>query len=556
MNKSQKAQSSGQQFPDGKVRGMDLLRDPAHNKGTAFTKAERDVLGLRGLLPPAVLTQEQQAGRILRHFRAASSDLDRYVLMNDLGDRSEQLFYKVVMDNLEEMLPILYTPTVGQACQHYGYIFRRPRGVYVSTRDRGHMDEIFKNWPHKNVRIIVVTDGERILGLGDLGANGMGIPVGKLELYTACAGVPPEQCLPVMLDVGTENQELLDAPLYLGHKMPRLRGREYRDMVEEFMVAANKAYPGVLIQFEDFANTNAFPLLADYRDRFCVFNDDIQGTGSVAMSGILSSLKITGKKLSEQKFLFLGAGAASMGIGDMLTALIMEEGAGEEEARRHCWFMDSTGLIVQGRDRLTEHKELYAHPHEEIKDFHEAVKALRPTAIMGASGQPGSFSREILETMAEINERPIVFALSNPTSKAECTAEEAYRFTEGRAVFASGSPFAPVKYQHKTFIPGQGNNAYIFPGVGLGVIASQSRHVTESMFFAAAKTVASLVDADDIEHGRTYPPFNKIGAVSLDIATVVAEEAWNTGLARAKRPDDIRSYISSLRYNPVYDRYA
>lgn len=537
------------------LRGMELLRDPAHNKGTAFSKKERDALGLRGLLPPGVLTREQQAERILKHFRAASSDLDRYILMNDLLDRSEQLFYTVVMENLEEMLPILYTPTVGQACQQYGYIFRRPRGVYVSARDRGHMQEIFSNWPHEDVRIIVVTDGERILGLGDLGANGMGIPVGKLELYSACAGVPPEQCLPVMLDVGTENEELLNAPLYLGHKKPRLRGEEYDEMVEEFMVAANAAYPGVLVQFEDFANANAFPLLARYRDRFCVFNDDIQGTGSVAMAGILSSLKITGQKLKDQKFLFLGAGAASMGIGDMLTALIMEEGASEDEARKHCWFMDSKGLIVAGRDRLTAHKQRYAHPHEEMDDFHEAVKALRPTAIMGASGQPGSFSEEILRTMADINERPIVFALSNPTSKAECTAEEAYTYTDGRAVFASGSPFAPVKYKGKTFIPGQGNNAYIFPGVGLGVIASRSERVTEEMFFVAAKTVASLVDDDDIFHGRTYPPFDKIGEVSLDIAVEVATLAWDQGLARASRPENIRSYIKGLRYDPDYHEY-
>ncbi|NNF51326.1 MAG: NAD-dependent malic enzyme [Gammaproteobacteria bacterium] len=553
---SNKNNKDGAQSVGNGIRGMDLLRNPAHNKGTAFTKAERDALGLRGLLPPGVLTQQQQAERILRHFRNARSDLDRYVLMNDLMDRSEQLFYKVVMDNLEEMLPILYTPTVGQACQEYGYIFRRPHGVYISARDRGHMPEIFNNWPHKDIRIIVVTDGERILGLGDLGANGMGIPVGKLQLYTACAGVPAKHCLPVMLDVGTENQELLNAPLYLGHKKPRLRGKEYDDMVEEFMVAASEAYPGVLIQFEDFANPNAFPLLKRYRDRFCVFNDDIQGTGSVAMSGILSSLKITGQKLSDQRFLFLGAGAASMGIGDMLTALIMEEGVSKEEARQHSWFMDSTGLIVAGREKLTAHKARYAHPHAEIKDFCEAVKALKPTTIMGASGQPGSFSKEVLRAMAEVNERPIVFALSNPTSKAECTAEEAYRYTDGRAVFASGSPFAPVKYKHKTFIPGQGNNAYIFPGVGLGVVASKSKHVTEEMFFIAAKTVASLVDEDDIAHGRTYPPFDKIGEVSLDIAVEVAKLAWDNGLAQVDRPVDIREFIRDLRYDATYHNHA
>ncbi len=536
--------------------GSDLLRDPAHNKGTAFTKPERDALGLRGLLPPGVLTQKQQGERILRHFRDAGSDLERYIQMNDLCDRSEQLFYSVVMEHLEEMMPILYTPTVGQACQEYGYIFRRPRGVYISARDRGRMPEIFANWPHRDVRIIVVTDGERILGLGDLGANGMGIPVGKLQLYTACAAVPPEQCLPVMLDVGTENQELLDAPFYLGHKKPRLRGQDYDDMVESFMQAANEAFPGVLIQFEDFANPNAFPLLKKYRDRFCVFNDDIQGTGSVAMSGILSSLRISGGKLSDQKFLFLGAGAASMGIGDMLTALMVEEGMDKAEARRHCWFMDTTGLIVAGRERLNDHKARYAHRHEQITDFHEAVKALKPTAIMGASGQPGSFSKEILRSMAKFNERPIIFALSNPTSKAECTAEEAYKYTSGRAVFASGSPFNPVKYKGRTYIPGQGNNAYIFPGVGLGVMASRSRHVTEDMFFVAAKTVASKVDEDDIAHGRTYPPLDKIGEVSLDIAVAVAELAWETGLAQAKRPKNIRRHIEAMRYDPTYHTYV
>ncbi len=536
--------------------GIDLLRDPTHNKGTAFTKAERNALGLRGLLPPGVLTQKQQEARILRHFRETPSDLDRYVQMNDLCDRSEQLFYSVVMANLEEMMPVLYTPTVGLACQEYGYIFRRPRGVYISARDRGRMPEIFANWPHRDVRIIVVTDGERILGLGDLGANGMGIPVGKLALYTACAAVSPEQCLPVMLDVGTENRELLDAPLYMGHKKPRLRGQEYDDMVEEFMLAANEAFPGVLIQFEDFANQNAFRLLDKYRERFCVFNDDIQGTGSVAMSGILSALRITGGKLCDQRFLFLGAGEASMGIGGMLTALMVEQGLDEAEARKRCWFMDTKGLIVEGRERLNEHKAHYAHPHEEIGDLHEAVRKLKPTAIMGASGQPGSFSKEVLRTMARINERPIIFALSNPTSKAECTAAEAYKYTDGRAVFASGSPFAPVKHKNKTFIPGQGNNAYIFPGVGLGIIASRSRHVTDEMFFTAAKTVANVVDEDDLSHGRTYPPFEKIGDVSLEIATAVAKIAWDTGLAQAPRPKNIRTHIEVMRYDPTYHTYV
>ncbi len=541
---------------DPMPRGIELLHDPTRNKGLAFTQAERDALGLHGLLPPAVLTQEQQVARILENMRKGASDLERYIQLHDLGDRSERLFYRVVMDNLEETLPILYTPTVGAACQQFGHIYRRPRGLYVTARDRGRIREILGNWPRHDVRIIVVTDGERILGLGDLGANGMGIPVGKLALYTACAGVPPEHCLPVMLDTGTGNQDLLKDPLYLGEKTPRLRGAAYDELVDEFLEAVEEVFPMCLVQFEDFANTNAFRLLEKYRDRYCVFNDDIQGTGSVALAGVIASMRLIGSRISDQRFLFLGAGEASTGIADQLVMAMVEEGSTPEAAKQRVWMFDSHGLVVDGRSHLNAHKLRYAHPHPEIRDFAEAVRQLRPTAIMGASGQPGVFTREILELMGTMNERPIVFPLSNPTSKAECTAEDAFVATQGRVAFASGSPFPPVKVGGKTYIPGQGNNAYIFPGVGLGVIGVRSRHVTDEMFFAAAKTLAGLVDADDLDHARTYPPFSRIRDVSLDIAVAVARIAFDRGLARVDRPKDLRRFLADLRYDPTYPNFA
>lgn len=541
---------------DGLPRGLAILHDPVHNKGLAFTRAEREALGLTGLLPPAVLTQEQQVARILENLQKAGNDLERYIQLHDLGDRSERLFYRVVMDNLEYTLPILYTPTVGAACQQFGHIYRRPRGIYITRHDRGRVREILSHWPRRDVRIIVITDGERILGLGDLGANGMGIPVGKLALYSACAGLAPEHCLPVMFDTGTENQALRDDPLYLGERAPRLRGEAYDGLLDEFMQAVEANFPGCLVQFEDFANINAFRLLEKYRERYCVFNDDIQGTGSVALAGVISSMRITGGRISDQRFLFLGAGEAATGIADMLVRAMIEEGLTEDAAKARIWLFDSHGLIVSSRTGLQHHKARYAHPHPQETDFLAALKALKPTAIMGASGQPGVFSKEVLETMARLNKNPIVFPLSNPTSKAECTAEAAFTLTEGRVAFASGSPFPPVKVGGKTYIPGQGNNAYIFPGVGLGVIASKSRHVTDEMFFAAAKTLAGLVDADDIDHGRTYPPFTRIRDVSLDIAVAVAELAYRDGLARVPRPKDLRGAIAALRYDPRYPTFA
>ena len=551
-NAKKKLQSQKTDFPTG----VDLLHDPVLNKGTAFTEQERAALGLRGLLPPHISTQDEQVMRVMENHRRKPNVLERYIHLMALQDRNETLFYRVVMDHIERMMPIIYTPTVGQACQEYGHIFRRSRGVFISLADRGRMVELLQNWPSKDVRVIVVTDGERILGLGDLGANGMGIPVGKLSLYTACAGVPPSQCLPVTLDVGTNNEALLKDPLYIGASQRRLRGQAYDDVVDEFIQAAVQVFPDVLIQFEDFGNTNAFRLLEKYRDRICTFNDDIQGTAGVALAGLYSALRITGGQLKDQKILFLGAGEAGIGIGGLIVSAMVGEGLSEEEARLRCWFVDSKGLVVKSRTDLAEHKLPYAHDHASTSDFLGAVRALKPTAIIGVSGQPGTFTQPVLESMAQFNEHPIIFAMSNPTSKAECTAEQAYRWTQGRAIFASGSPFDPVTLDGKTYTPGQGNNAYVFPGVGLGIVACGIKLVTDEMFFVAAKALAHKVSEADLEQGLIYPPLERITDVSAVIAHAVAEVAYKRGLATVPRPDDLLAYIKSKMFKPEYKNYV
>ena len=542
---------AGDQFP----RGIELLRDPLLNKGTAFTERERDALGLRGLLPPHVLSQDEQAERILKHLRRLPDDLEKFIALSALHDRNEALFFRVVCDNIDEMQPLIYTPTVGLACQQYGQILQRSRGLFIGANDRGRIAQVLRNWPH-SAGIIVVSDGERILGLGDLGANGMGIPIGKLSLYTACAGVHPALCLPVILDVGTNNTGLLSDPFYIGLRQRRLRGAGYDELVEEFVTAAQEAFPGVLIQFEDFANHNAFRLLNKYRDRICTFNDDIQGTAAMALAGILSALRITGGGLTDQKLLFLGAGEAAIGIADLVVSAMVAQGLSEPAARARCCMVDSRGLVVKSRADLSVEKRQYAQDHAPVGDLLAAVKALRPTAIIGVAAVGGTFTGEVLREMALINKRPIVFALSNPTSQSECTAEEAYRHTGGRALFACGSPFDRVTVNGRTFVPRQGNNSYIFPGVGLGAIASGARRITDEMFMAAAHTLAHDVTECDLEQGSLYPALPRIREVSAHIGTAVARVAYRNGLAAEREPEDIPAHVTSQMYDPHYRSYV
>ena len=537
-------------------KGLAMLQDPRLNKGMAFTERERDKFGLRGLMPPSLLTQKQQAERVLENFRRLPSDLEKFINLAALHDRNEALFFRVLSEHPDEMTPIVYTPTVGLACQKFGHIYQRPRGMFVSIRDRGRIAKVLRNWPHRKAGIIVVTDGERILGLGDLGANGMGIPVGKLALYTACAGVHPDLCLPVTLDVGTENEMLRADPYYVGIRQKRVRGKAYDDFIEEFITAARRVFPGVVIQFEDFANTNAFRLLRRYRDRICTFNDDIQGTAGVALAGIYSALRITGGKLADQKLLCFGAGEAATGICDLVVSAMVSQGLTEANARRRCWLVDTQGLVVKSRTKLAEHKLPYAHDHPPVPDFLSAIQTLKPTAIIGVAAVGGTFTRKVLETMARINERPIVFALSNPTSKAECTAEEAYRWTGGRAIFACGSPFDPVTIDGKTYVPRQGNNSYVFPGVGLGAIASGARHITDEMFSSAAHALARQVTEADLAQGSIYPALTRIREVSAHIATAVAEVAYKRKLASARKPLDVLGHVTSQMYDPHYRDFA
>lgn len=536
--------------------GAALLNDPLLNKGTAFTEKERSALGLRGLLPSHVSTLEEQVQRVMENYSRKQTALGHYIYLASLQDRNETLFYRVLVDHLEQMMPIVYTPTVGTACQQFGHIFRRSRGLYASYADRGHIAQILENVPHKDIRVIVMTDGERILGLGDQGASGMGIPIGKLSLYTACAGICPAQTLPVLLDVGTENDAYLIDPLYTGLRQRRIRGKDYENFVSEFITAAQAKWPNALIQFEDFGNTTAFKLLEHWRHKICTFNDDIQGTAAVALAGLFSALRITKRKFSDQKILFLGAGEAGVGIADLIVSAMVDEGVKLEQARGKCWFVDSKGLVVKGRANLAAHKLSYAHEHKEIPDFLGAIEAIQPTAIIGVSTIAKAFNRQAIEMMSKMNARPIIFALSNPTANAECTAEEAYTWSKGQAIFASGSPFPPFEYGGKTLEPGQGNNCYIFPGVGLGVVASRAKRVTNRMFAEAARTLALSTSEVDLDMGRIYPALSRIRQVSVHIAAAVAEVAFEENLADAKRPTDMLEFIKSKMWDPTYRSYV
>ncbi|CAN6680962.1 unnamed protein product [Malus baccata var. baccata] len=539
--------------------GYSLLRDPQYNKGLAFTEKERDAHYLRGLLPPATASQQLQEKKLMNTIRQYQVPLQKYMALTELQERNERLFYKLLIDNVEELLPIVYTPTVGEACQKFGSIFRRPQGLYISLKEKGKVLEVLKNWPERTVQVIVVTDGERILGLGDLGCQGMGIPVGKLALYTALGGVRPSACLPVTIDVGTNNEQLLEDEFYIGLRQKRARGKEYEDLLQEFMSAVKQNYgEKVIVQFEDFANHNAFDLLSKYRTSHLVFNDDIQGTASVVLAGVVAALKLIGGSMSEHRFLFLGAGEAGTGIAELIALEISKKTkVPVEETRKKIWLVDSKGLIVSSRkDSLQHFKQPWAHEHEPVKDLLDAVKAIKPTVLIGSSGVGRTFTKEVIEAVSSFNEKPLILALSNPTSQSECTAEEAYTYSEGRAIFASGSPFDPVEYNGKVFIPGQSNNAYIFPGFGLGLVISGAIRVHDDLLLAASEALAGLVSEENFAQGLIYPPLSNIRKISAQIAANVAAKAYDLGVAtRLPRPENLLKYAESCMYSPIYRNY-
>lgn len=542
------------------VRGFNnILRNPKINKGVGFSITERQILGIHGLLPPAVFGQDVQMYRSMERIRRLQTDLQKYISLNQIASRNERLFYKLLMEHTEELLPIVYTPTVGKACQTYGLIYRDPKGLFITIHDLGHVDKIVANWPENHVQAVVMTDGERILGLGDLGCNGMGIPIGKLALYTACGGINPSACLPVMIDVGTNNEKLLNDPLYIGLRERRHTSDKYDQLIEEVIHAIRARYgPNVLLQFEDFAGHNSARLLEKFRDKCCSFNDDIQGTASVALGGILASLRINKMKLEDHKFMFFGAGAAACGIANLVVKALTELGFSTYEAAKKIWMFDVDGLLTKKRDILTPDQQLFAHDVAPIHDFQEAIKQLETTALIGVSGVGGAFTYNICQQLTQNCDRPVIFALSNPTSHAECTADQAYTWTDGKCIFASGSPFGPVTLPNKTeFIPGQGNNVYIFPGIALGVIASSSQRIPEEMFLAAAQTLAKQVSEEDLKQGRVYPPLVDIQKVSFQIAMRIVDVAYEHGFATVMpEPEDKESLIRSIIYRPDYVSYV
>jgi len=541
-----------------KRRGLSILNDPWFNKGTSFPPEERLSLGLSGLLPPHTSDIEEQVMRVMENYNHLSDPLDKYTFLISLGDRNITLFFRVLMENLQEMTPIMYTPTVGYACQKFGHIYRKNRGMYISLRHKGRIAEVLGNWPSPEVDIIVISDGSRILGLGDLGANGMGIPIGKLVLYVIGAGLHPNRTLPILLDVGTDNEELLNDPLYLGLTHRRVHGDEFYEIVDEFVTAATARWPNVLIQWEDFTNDKAFPLLNRYRDDVLCFNDDIQGTGAVALAGLIAAMRMRKEHLSDQRIVFCGAGSAAVGIADMICAGIADEHSlSTEDARQLVWMVDSKGLVTTTRPgELAEHKVPYARDEEPAGTLLEIVKRVKPTVLIGASGHAHTFTEEVVRTMHKHSEQPIIFALSNPTSKAECSAKEVYTWTNGKAIFASGSPFPPVRMEGRIFVPGQGNNMFIFPGIGLGAVVCGARKITDQMFFTAAKTLAHIVTEDELAAGTIYPDLGKIRQISLAIASAVCMLAWEQGLAGYAEPTDTREYVRSCMYHPDYRPYV
>lgn len=529
---------------------LEWIRNHKTNKSTAFTSQERKELKLEGLFPHKTSTQELQVQRVLQNLARKPNDIEKYLYLSALQARNERLFYRVLTENIDDLMPVIYTPTVGEACKAFSQVYTEAKGFYITPEHKGRIFEILDNWPSKEIKVIVVTDGERILGLGDLGANGMGISIGKLVLYAACGGIDPSACLPVMIDVGTNNEELRNDPLYLGLNQPRVTGSAYLELLDEFMEAVTKKYPGVLIQFEDFLTPNAFSLLSRYRNIYRCFNDDIQGTAAVALSGLMCSTRLTHIPLPENRFLFLGGGSAATGIADLLVESLILQGLKKEEATHRIAVCDIHGLMTTSRTDLQPHNLPYARNSTSMT-FHQTIENFRPTVLIGATGAGGAFPKEIIEAISKINERPVIFALSNPTSKAECTAEQAYTWSKGKAIFVSGSPFPNFTYEGQTFDPGQGNNAYIFPGLGLGIVAGQIQHVNDTLLISAAECLAQLVESEDLALGALYPPIKEIRSVSIAIAKAVCKKAIEINLSQIS-VEEIDARIAQEIYDPTY----
>ncbi|MDG4562527.1 MAG: NAD-dependent malic enzyme [Candidatus Competibacter sp.] len=541
---------------DTPKRGVDILHDPTLNKSTAFTEAERQALGLVGLVPDVTESEDIQLRRVLQQLGHKNTDLDRYIYLVNLLDHDETLFYRTIMSDPARFLPIVYDPTIGEACLKFGHIFRGPRGMYLSIKRRGTVKDVLRNWPVKDVRFICVTDGGRILGLGDLGANGMGIPIGKLQLYTATAGVPPEGLLPMYLDAGTNNEQYLNDPLYLGLRETRPSTADLYSFVDEFVEAVQEVFPKCCIHFEDWTGVDAVHLLQRYRDHYCVYNDDVQGTAGITLAGMINATKLKGTQLKDEKYLFLGAGSAGIGLANLLCSALVAEGMTLADAQSRVHMFDINGLLESTRSDLVDFQKPYAHPHPPTKDFVAAIKSIEPTTIIGVSTIGGAFTQQVVETMAQVNERPVILALSNPTEHAECSAEQAYRWSKGRAIFAAGVQFPPVHLDDQTFLPGQANNFYIFPAVGMAIYATQARRVSDEMFIEAARAVANQVPDALLKQGLLYPLQANILETEIKTAIRVAKLVFDSGLARVERPIDMEAFIRDHVYQPEYQKLA
>jgi malate dehydrogenase (oxaloacetate-decarboxylating)(NADP+) len=533
-------------------RGIELLQDPTLNKSTAFTEAEKQALGIVGLVPDVTESPDVQLSRVMMQLGHKSTDLDRYIYLVNLLDHDETLFYRTVMSDPARFLPIVYDPTIGEACLKFGHIYRQTRGMYLSIKRRGKVKETLRNWPNKDVRFICVTDGGRILGLGDLGANGAGIPIGKLQLYTACAGVPPQYLLPMYLDAGTNNEQYLHDPVYLGMRKTRPPTAELFSFVDEFVEAVQEVFPKCCIHFEDWTGVDAIHLLQRYRDKYCVYNDDVQGTAGITLAGMINAVKLKGTKLKDEKYLFLGAGSAGIGLANLLCSALVAQGMSLKDAQSRVYMFDVNGLLESSRTDLVDFQKPYAHKHAPTKDFVAAIESIKPTTIIGVSTIGGAFTQKVVETISRINDRPVILALSNPTEHAECTAEQAYSWSNGKAIYAAGVQFAPVHYKGQTFLPGQANNFYIFPAVGMAIFATQAKRVTDEMFIEAGQAVADQVTPEQLKQGLLYPLQSNILETEIQTAARVAKLVFDSGLARVERPADMVSFIRRHVYKPEY----